>query len=92
MSQDAYFRVTFVRPDGLQDATTGRATDKADAIRSANEALEHFERIGISDYLRSDGLTVEPPARLTVERVPANEAGSGFGLVITDPEGHITRK
>ena len=92
MSDDSNFRVTFVRPDGWQYATTGRAADEADAIRSANDLLEHTERIGISDYPGPDGLTVEPPARLTVERVPASETGSGFGLVITDPEGHVTRK
>lgn len=92
MPEDTYFRVTLVRPDGWQYATTGRAANEADAIRSANEVLEYVERIGISDYLRPDGLTVEPPARLTVERVPDDEAGPGFGLVITDPDGHVTRK
>ena len=92
MAGNGNYRVTFVRPDGWQYATTGRAADEADAVRSANDLLEHVERIGISDYLRPDGLSVEPPARLTVERMPASETGSGFGLVITDPDGHVTRK
>lgn len=92
MPEDSNFRVTFVRPDGWQYATTGRAANEEDAIRSANDLLEYVERVGISDYLGADGRSVEPPARLTVERVPASETGSGFGLVITDPEGHVTRK
>jgi hypothetical protein len=90
--EDSLYRVTFVRPNGWQYATTGRAVDERDAVRAANEVLEHVERIGIADFLRSDGLTVEPPARLTVERVPPSESGSGFGLVITDPNGNVTRK
>lgn len=91
MPEDAFFRVTFVRPDGWKYATTGRAASEKDAVRLANEHLELVERIGISDYLRQDGMTVEPPARLTVERVPPSEAGSGFGLIITDPNGNVAQ-
>src|SRR5690606_22133290 len=36
MSEDSNFRVTYVRPDGWQYATTGRAADEEEAIRSAN--------------------------------------------------------
>jgi hypothetical protein len=92
MSEDSNFRVTFVRPDGWQYATTGRAANEEDAVRSANDMLKYVERIGISDYLRADGRSIEPSARMTVERVPESETGSGFGLVITDPGGHVTRK
>jgi len=92
MTEEVFFRVTFVRPDGWQYATTGRASDEKDAVRAANDLLENVERIGIADFLTADGLTVEPPARLTVERVSPSESGSGFGLVITDPKGNVTRK
>jgi hypothetical protein len=84
--------VTFVRPNGWKYETTGRASSDVEAVRLANETLEHVERVGISDFLEPDGVTVRPPARLTVTRVVASDAGSGFGLVITDPSGNVTRK
>lgn len=84
--------MTFVRPDGWQYQSTGRASGEADAVRLADELLENVERIGISDFLEPDGLTVRPPARLVVERVGAQDSGPGFGLVITDPSGKVTRK
>ena len=92
MPEDTLFRVTFVRPDGWKYAATGRAVSEKDAVRLADDLLEHVERIGISDYLRHDGVTVDPPARLTVERVPSSEAGPWFGLIITDPNGNVTRR
>jgi hypothetical protein len=92
MTERHFFRVTFVRPDGWQYETTGRASNEAEAVRLADEHLEYVERIGISDFLTPDGVTVAPPARLTVERVSADLAGSGFGLVITDSNGNVTRK
>jgi hypothetical protein len=76
MSEGSNFRVTFVRPDGWQYVTTGRAANEEDAIRSANELLEHVERICIGGYLTPEGRSVELPARLTVERVPATETES----------------
>ena len=92
MKDEQFFRVTFVRPDGWQYQTTGRASNEVEAVRLADEVLDYVERIGISDFLAPDGITVTPPARLTVERVSADLAGSGFGLVITDPSGKVTRK
>lgn len=92
MAEETFFRVTFARPDGWEYATTGRASSEKDAVRLAHDFLEHVERVGIADYLRADGLTVEPPARLTVERVPSNESGAGFGLVITDPDGNVIQR
>ena len=92
MSDEQFYRVTFVRPGGWQYETTGKASNEAEAVRLADELLENVERIGISDFLAADGVSVRPPARLRVERVTADLAGSGFGLVITDPSGNITRK
>jgi hypothetical protein len=92
MQDEQFYRVTFVAPSGWQYETTGRASDEVEAVRLADEVLEYVERIGISDYLASDGVTVHPPARLTVEPVSADLARSGFGLVITDPGGKVTRK
>ena len=92
MNRERWFRVTFVRPDGWTYEMTGRASIEVDAVRLADEFLEHVERIGISDFLADDGLTVQPPASLQVETVDVQHAGSGLGLVITDPHGNVTRK
>ena len=92
MAEEAFFRVTFVRPGGWRYQLTGRASDEAQAVRRADDVLEYVERVGIADHVMSDWLTVRPPARLTVERVAENDAGSGFGLVVTDPNGDVTRK
>lgn len=81
-----------VSPDGWHYQTTGQAASEAEAVRLADEVLEHVERVGISDFLEPDGLSVTPPARLLVERVTAEKSGPGFGLVITDPQGKTTRK
>ncbi len=87
-----WYRVTFTAPSNYEYQVTGQASGESEAVRLADELLEHVERIGISDYLNPDELSVRPPARLTVERVDVAEAGSGFGLVITDPAGRVTRK
>jgi hypothetical protein len=71
---------------------TGRARGEVEAVQLADDLLENVERIGISDFLESDGLTVRPPAQLHVEWVAARNSGAGFGLVITDPNGKVTRK
>ena len=92
MNDEEFYRVTFVRPNGWRYETTGKARNEAEAVRLADELLENVERIGISDFLAADGVSVRPPARLDVERVSADLAGSGFGLVITDPSGNVTRK
>jgi hypothetical protein len=49
-------------------------------------------RIGISDHLRDDGITVRSPARLQVDRIQPDGVTPGFGLVITAPKGIVTRK
>lgn len=92
MSDEQFYRVTFVRPNGWRYETTGKASTEAEAVRLADELLENVERIGISDFLAADRVSVKPPSRLTVERVSADLTGSGFGLVITDPSGKVTRK
>lgn len=92
VTQGEQFRVTFVSPNGWIYQTTGGASTEAEAVQSADDLLENVERIGISDFLEPDGVTVRSPARLLVERVDAEEAGPGFGLVITDPQGNVTRK
>jgi hypothetical protein len=92
MSEEEFFRVTFVRPDGCQYETTGRASSEFEAVCLADEVLEHVEGIGIKDHLNTDGTSVSPPARLTVERVSPDLAGPGFGLVITNLNGSVIRK
>jgi hypothetical protein len=87
-----WFQVTFVAPNGWKYEITGQASSDVEAVSLADGMLEYVERIGIKDYLQSDGLTVAPPARLTVEGVDLHDAGPGFGLVITDPQGIVTRK
>lgn len=87
-----WFRVTFVAPSGWKYEMTGQASSDVEAVSLAGDVLEYVERIGIKDYLQSGGLTVTPPARLTVEAVEIHEGGPGFGLAITDPQGNVTRK
>lgn len=87
-----WFRVTFVNPNGYKYEATGRAASPEEAVRLADETIEYVERVGISDFLNEDGLTVRPPARLWVDVVDESVTGSGFGLVITDPDGRVTRK
>lgn len=55
-------RVTYVAPSGFRYEVTGDASSEAEAVRLADETLEYVERIGISDHLREDGITVRPPA------------------------------
>ena len=90
--EQQFYRVTFVRPNGWKYEATGKASNESEAVRLADELLENVERIGISDFLATDGVSVKPPASLRVEQVSADLAGSGFGLVITDPSGTSTRK
>lgn len=92
MDTDKWFRVTFVLPSGFQYAVTGRATSKVEAVRLADETVEYVSHIGISDHLNADGITVRSPARLKVEPIQAEGATSGFGVVITAPDGTVTRK
>lgn len=86
------FRVTYTAPSGFKYEVTGKATSEVEAVRLADETLEHVERIGIRDHLRDDGTTVHPPAQLQVDRIQPDEATPGFGLVITAPNGTVTRK
>jgi hypothetical protein len=87
-----WYRVTFKHPNGWTYETSGRADSEAEAVRLADGTLEYVERVGIKDYLKADGVSVEPPARLSVTSIGEDEAGSGFGLVITDPQGRTIRK
>lgn len=87
-----WYRVTFKRPNGWTYETSGQADSEAEAVRLADRTLEYVERIGIKDYLKADGISVEPPAQLFVIPIREDETGSGFGLVITDPQGKTIRK
>ncbi|HEV2122855.1 MAG TPA: hypothetical protein VGW38_08785 [Chloroflexota bacterium] len=87
-----WYRVTFTHPDGFTYAANGQAESAAEAVQLADRMLEYVERIGISDYLSADGVSVRPPALLRTETIPASEAGSGFGLVVTDAGGNVVRR
>jgi hypothetical protein len=87
-----WYLVTFLAPNGWKYELTGRAESTIEAVRLADDTLEYMERIGIHDSLEPDGISVKPPAWLHVERVSAKAASPGFGVVITDPEGNVTRK
>lgn len=87
-----WFRVTFVSPNGYTYEATGRAADTRDAVSVADRTIEYVTRVGTSDFLNEDGTTVRPPAQLTVEEVDQRETSSGFGLVVTDPQGRVTRR
>ena len=71
---------------------TGKAPSEVEAVRLADETLEYVERIDIRDHMRDDGTTLHPPAQLQVDRIRPDEATPGFGLVITAPNGTVTRK
>ena len=86
------FRVTYTAPSGFKYEVTGRAVSEVEAVRLAGETLEYVERIGISDHMRDDGTSVHPPAQLQVDVIQPDEATPGFGLVITAPNGTVTRK
>jgi hypothetical protein len=86
------FRVTFNAPSGFKYEVTGKASSEVEAVTLADQTLEYVSRIGFSDHLEADGVTVRPPAGLKVERIQPDEATSGFGLVITAPDGTVTRK
>jgi hypothetical protein len=78
---DTWFRVTFAPPGGTKYAVTGRAISEQEAVRLADETVDHAERIGsVRDHL------------VSVESIPASEATSGFGLVITKADGTTVRK
>lgn len=87
-----WYRVTFWHPNGCRYDVTGEAETDPQAVQLADGTLEYMERLGISDYLSADGLTVREPARLKVEVIDAAEAGPGFGLVVTRPDGSVVRK
>lgn len=91
-SDTSLFRVTYIAPSGFKYETTGKAPSEVEAVRLADELLEYVERIGISDHLLADGITVRPPAQLWVDVIEPDEATSGFGLVITAPDGTVKRK
>lgn len=91
-ADQSFFRVTYIAPSGFKYELTGKAPSEAEAVRLADETLEYVERIGISDHLLEDGMTVEAPAELHVERIHPSEATPGFGLVITHPDGTVKRR
>lgn len=84
-----WYRVTFWHPNGFRYEVTGQAETETEAVRLADGTLEYMERLGVSDYLSDDGLSVRAPARLMVEVIDAAEAGPGFGLVVTHPDGRL---
>ena len=86
------YRVAYVSPSGYKYQVTGKAGSDVEAVRLADETLEYVERIGISDHLQDDGISVRPPAQLQVERIQPHEATPGFGVVVTAPDGRVTRK
>lgn len=92
VDDDKWFQLTFVTPEGRTYEMTLQAPTDIEAVRRADEALEGVERVAIGDFLRGEGLTVRPPARLHVERAQAHQAVLGLGLVITDSNGTVTRK
>ena len=91
-TDERLYRVAYLAPSGFKYEVTGRAPSDVEAVRLANETLEYVERIGISDHLEADGISARPPAQLRIEQVPPDEATPGFGLVITAPDGTVTRK
>lgn len=91
-ADDTWFQLTFVAPGGRIYETTLQAPSDVEAVRLADLAFGDDEHIRIHDFLDGDGLTVRPPARLHVERVQAHQAVPGLGLVITDPDGTVTRR
>jgi hypothetical protein len=88
---DQCFHVLFIRPGGWTYDLWPRATGKVEAVASANELLEYVERIGISDYLEADGVTVRGDAELRISPVP-EPPKSDVHLRITRPDGSVVEK
>ncbi len=80
-----------MRPGGWTDEMTGRASTEVDPVGWPMRPSDMVERIGISDFVRDDGLA-DPLSSFHVERVDVQHAGSGFRLAITDPKDDVTRK
>lgn len=85
------YHVRFVRPNGWTYEMWPSAADEAEAVRTADDLLEYRERIGISDYLEPDGITVRSPAALVVQ-LATSPPDSAFALRCTRPDGTVVEK
>lgn len=56
-----WYRVTFWHSNGRRYEVTGQAETETEAVEFADATIEHIERLGISDYLSADGLSVHDP-------------------------------
>lgn len=93
VSTEQFYRVVFVDPEGTRYDVTGRASSPRDAVALASETIDYVNRIGpITHHLEPDGLTARPPAHLSDSAITAEQAGPGFGLVITTGDGRTIRK
>jgi hypothetical protein len=68
-----------------------RANSDVEAVEAADALLKYVERVGISDYLESDGIIVHGGAVLRVE--PSNgPTTSDLRLRAIRPDGTVSEK
>jgi hypothetical protein len=85
------FHVRYVGPTGWLYEMWPSAGTPEDAVRRADELLEYVERVGISDFLEADGVSVRRPAQLAVVAAE-NPTQEEFAVRCTRPDGTVARQ
>lgn len=85
-SMDRRFHVLFVQPKGWSYEMWPTAAGEVEAVKTADDLLEYLERVGISDYLEADGVSVRGGAILRIAP-DAAAPEEGLHLRITRPDG-----
>ena len=83
---DRRFHILFVRPNGWSYEMWPEAADAVEAVKTADDLLEYLERLGISDYLEPDGVSVRGGAVLRITPDVA-APDTSLHVRITRPDG-----
>ena len=86
-----HFHIRFVRPNGWSYELWPQVDNEAQAVKAADELLEYLERVGITDYLEPDGVSVRGGASLQITAITAARDVTPH-LRITKPDGTIVEK
>lgn len=85
------FHIQFVRPNGWSYEMWPYSASEVEAVAAANTLLEYVERVGISDYLQPDGISVSGGAELRISRVDEPPTDTAR-LRISRPDGTVVGK
>lgn len=86
-----WFHIRFTRPNDWTYELWPQAADAVEAVKTADAMLEYVERVGISDYLEPDGISVRGGATLLISRVDEPPAAD-LHLRIIRPDGTVVEK